>query len=168
MRNRFADYKLTGDVKALIEVTPEDIERYVAEHGSDIKPEDVKFTNHKIMQLNRNTIAENIKTILNEKGLSQAEVAEAIGVSPQCFNTWTQGKAIPRMGKLQALADYLHVNKSDLIEPPSEKSRMKRIMAYAERLSEMSLKVAEAYEKADERTKIAVEVALGIGGEDAV
>ena len=47
---------------------------------------------------------------------SQAEVAKAIGVSPQTFNTWCQGIAIPRMDKIQKLADYFCINKSDLIE----------------------------------------------------
>ena len=49
-------------------------------------------------------------------GKSQAEVAKAIGVSPQTFNTWCQGIAIPRMDKIQLLADYFGINKSDLIE----------------------------------------------------
>lgn len=47
---------------------------------------------------------------------NQREVANAIGVSPQTFNTWIQKKALPRMGKVQLLAEYFHINKSDLIE----------------------------------------------------
>ena len=47
---------------------------------------------------------------------TQKEIADAIGVSPQTFNTWCQGIALPRMGKVQLLADYFHINKSDLIE----------------------------------------------------
>ena len=46
----------------------------------------------------------------------QNEVAKAINVSPQTFNTWCQGIAIPRIGKLQKLADYFGINKSDLLE----------------------------------------------------
>lgn len=49
----------------------------------------------------------------------QAEVAKAINVSPQTFNTWCQGKALPRIGKVQSLADYFGINKSDLIEEKS-------------------------------------------------
>ena len=43
-------------------------------------------------------------------------MADAIGVSPQTFNTWCQGIALPRMGKVQLLADYFHISKSDLLE----------------------------------------------------
>lgn len=69
---------------------------------------------------------------------TQREIADAIGVSPQTFNTWCQGIAIPRMGKIQALADYFNINKSNLIEEHSvniDKSevadhRPNRIMVY--------------------------------------
>jgi len=55
---------------------------------------------------------------LNNK--TQKEVADAINVSPQTFNTWCQGIALPRMGKVQLLADYFHINKSDLIEDKTD------------------------------------------------
>lgn len=58
----------------------------------------------------------NLNTYVNASGKTQAEIAKAIGVSPQTFNTWCKGIAIPRMGKVQALADYFMINKSDLIE----------------------------------------------------
>ena len=61
----------------------------------------------------------NLKSLLTERSKNQLEVAKSIGVSPQTFNTWTQGIAIPRMGKLQKLADYFGVNKSDLLEEHS-------------------------------------------------
>ena len=59
---------------------------------------------------------DNLSKLLRQRGKSQREVAEAIGVSPQTFNTWMQGIAIPRMGKVQALADYFGVLKSALID----------------------------------------------------
>lgn len=56
--------------------------------------------------------------LINNK--MQKEVADAIGVSPQTFNTWMQGIALPRMGKVQKLADYFGISKSDLIDDKSE------------------------------------------------
>lgn len=58
----------------------------------------------------------NLLKYISASGKTQREIAEAIGVSPQTFNTWCQGIALPRMGKVQLLADYFHINKSDLIE----------------------------------------------------
>lgn len=54
---------------------------------------------------------------LSEK--TQKEVADAISVSPQTFNTWCQGIALPRMGKVQALSDYFKIKKSDLLDEKS-------------------------------------------------
>ncbi len=60
--------------------------------------------------------SKNLNKYLNKYSKSQKEVADAINVSPQTFNTWCQGIALPRMGKVQLLADYFHIDKSDLID----------------------------------------------------
>lgn len=62
--------------------------------------------------------AQNLKRLLNERNLNQNEVAKAINVSPQTFNTWCQEIAIPRMGKIELLAKYFNIKKSVLIDPP--------------------------------------------------
>ena len=64
----------------------------------------------------------NLNSYIEASGKTQLEIAKSIGVSPQTFNTWCKGIAIPRMGKVQALADYFHINKSDLIEDKSNSS----------------------------------------------
>ena len=62
----------------------------------------------------------NLLHYLESYDKTQLEVANAIGVSHQTFNTWCRGIALPRMGKIQLLADYFHINKSDLIEEHKE------------------------------------------------
>ena len=64
--------------------------------------------------------SKNLSKYLSKYDKTQKEVADAIGVSPQTFNTWCQGIALPRMGKVQALADYFGINKSDLIDDKSD------------------------------------------------
>lgn len=64
----------------------------------------------------RKIFANNLRRYLDKGNKTQREVADAIGVSPQTFNTWMQMVALPRMDKVQALADYFGVNKSDLLE----------------------------------------------------
>ena len=59
--------------------------------------------------------SKNLNKYLSLSNKTQKEVADAIGVSPQTFNTWCQGIALPRMGKVQLLADYFGIGKSDLI-----------------------------------------------------
>lgn len=62
----------------------------------------------------------NLNSYINASGKTQLEISKHIGVSPQTFNTWCKGIAIPRMGKVQALADYFGINKSDLLEEKTE------------------------------------------------
>lgn len=64
----------------------------------------------------------NLNYYLQQTDKTQKEIAASIGTSPQTFNTWCQGIAIPRMGKIQALADYFKINKSDLIEERKPKT----------------------------------------------
>lgn len=61
--------------------------------------------------------SQNLNNILRLKKKSQIEVANAIGVSQQTFNTWCRGVALPRMGKVQLLADYFNINMANLLEP---------------------------------------------------
>lgn len=65
--------------------------------------------------------SKNLNKYLSLFNKTQKEVADAIDVSPQTFNTWCQGIALPRMGKVQRLADYFGIGKTDLIdEKPSD------------------------------------------------
>lgn len=77
--------------------------------------------------------SKNLNYYLSKANQTQREVADAISVSPQTFNTWCQGIALPRMGKVQRLADYFHIEKSDLIDerteqPSSPKSNIVKIL----------------------------------------
>lgn len=67
----------------------------------------------------RLVFSRNLNHYLNSYRYTQREVADRIGVSAQTFNTWCQGIALPRMGKIQKLADFFGISKSDLIDPPS-------------------------------------------------
>lgn len=64
--------------------------------------------------------SKNLNNFLSLNNKTQKQVAEAINVSPQTFNTWCQGIALPRMGKVQKLADYFNIEKSDLIDEKRE------------------------------------------------
>ncbi len=76
-------------------------------------------------ELQKKILSRNLLNYLNVSKHTQKEVADSIGVSPQTFNTWCQGIALPRMGKLQLLADFFNINKSDLLEDkhPAASSR---------------------------------------------
>lgn len=58
----------------------------------------------------------NLTRVLKDKGLTQKEVADGIGVSQQTFNMWCVGKNLPRMDKIEKLSDYLGIRKADLLD----------------------------------------------------
>lgn len=79
----------------------------------------------------------NLLRYLHESHKSQSEVAAAIGVNHQTFSTWCCGIAYPRMGKIQALADYFNINKSDLIEDKSNQSDLDEAMDLYNQISRL-------------------------------
>ena len=64
----------------------------------------------------RAIFSKNLKHYMSLSGHTQKEVADAIGVSPQTFNTWIKGIALPRMGKVERLVNFFGIKKSDLID----------------------------------------------------
>jgi transcriptional regulator with XRE-family HTH domain len=69
---------------------------------------------------NREVFAKNLKRYLDNKGRTQKEVAEFVGVATSTFNDWMKGKKYPRMDKIERLANYFGILKSDLIEDKGE------------------------------------------------
>jgi transcriptional regulator with XRE-family HTH domain len=65
---------------------------------------------------NKNIFAENLQYYMDEKGVTRREVSEALGVSYFTFTSWVNGKKYPRMDKVEILAEYFGIQKSDLIE----------------------------------------------------
>lgn len=62
------------------------------------------------------SIAENIKKIRLEHGLSQAELGKIAGVSDKAVSTWELGTKIPRMGAVEKMANYFGVPKSAIVD----------------------------------------------------
>jgi len=69
----------------------------------------------------RQIFSSNLRRFIDVSGKTQKEIADAIGVSQQIMNVWARGKAIPRMGKIQKLADFFGIEKSELIDEQTEK-----------------------------------------------
>ncbi len=67
---------------------------------------------------NKKIFAKNLAHYLERSGRDQKEVAEAVGVAPSTFNEWMRAKKYPRIDKIEMLANYFGVLKSDLIEEP--------------------------------------------------
>lgn len=76
---------------------------------------------------NKEVIAKNLKHYLQRSGRTQKELATIVGVAPSTFNDWLKGKKYPRIDKIEILADYFKILKSDLIEDkPQEHKEMQK------------------------------------------
>lgn len=76
----------------------------------------------------RKVFATNLNHYINASGKQQKEVAEDLGFSPTTFNTWCTGKILPRMGKIQSIADYFGILKTDLLNSKDYKNQKEEFM----------------------------------------
>lgn len=89
-------------------------------------------------------LAENLREIMSEKGISQQTLANAIGVTEASVSFWLSGRKYPTPGKVQKIADYLGVRKSRLIDKQDgPTTRAEQIAAKLERLTENQLNIIE-------------------------
>lgn len=65
---------------------------------------------------NKETFSKNLKYYLDRSGRTQVEIAENIGVSKGAITEWLKGRKYPRIDKIEMLANYFGIQKSDLIE----------------------------------------------------
>lgn len=61
-------------------------------------------------------VRENIIKLRNLTGVTQAELGRIAGVSRSAVSLWEIGESEPRMGAVQALSDYFHIRKANIIE----------------------------------------------------
>lgn len=65
---------------------------------------------------NKNIFATNLKRLMDLNKKSRKDISEALGISYYTVTDWVKGKKYPRMDKVELLARYFGVLKSDLIE----------------------------------------------------
>lgn len=69
---------------------------------------------------NKNTFASNLKKYMELNDKSRRDICDDLGFSYYTFSDWVNGKKYPRMDKVEMLANYFGILKSDLIEDKSE------------------------------------------------
>ena len=70
---------------------------------------------------NKEVFARNLSLYLSRSGKSQREMADIMGVSSSTFNEWIKAKKYPRIDKIEFMANYFGILKSDLIEDHEDK-----------------------------------------------
>lgn len=66
--------------------------------------------------------SKNLNHFMELNGKTQTDLINDLGFNKSAVSTWCNGTRLPRMDKVETLAKYFGVNRSDLIEDKSEKA----------------------------------------------
>ena len=73
------------------------------------------------MSESKRIMAQNIKRYMEQKGVTNQQLCVDLGFKYTTFMDWIKGVTYPRIGKVEAMANYFGCEKSDLIEDKKEK-----------------------------------------------
>lgn len=97
------------------------------------------------MENSKTVFARNLQKYMNENGKTRNDICHDLGFRYSTFADWFRGLKYPRIDKIELLANYFGIEKSDLIEekqPTPEGG-----------LSEIAIKVAELVDMLPEESR---------------
>ena len=108
----------------------------------------------------RKTFVENLNFYMKVNHKNQMDLICDLGFSSSTISNWCTGKKLPRMNKIELLAEYFGVEKSDLIEKKETEGTRTvsitdqdaRMLYYYHRLDEEGRK--KLMERADELNRL--------------
>ena len=110
---------------------------------------------------NKRIMAQNIKRYMDRKGVTNQQLCDDLGFKYTTFMDWIKGVTYPRIGKVEAMANYFGCEKSDLIEDEKNKpveddglsENMRALIDFAKSVpedkAEMILRVMKSIVEAD-------------------
>ena len=69
----------------------------------------------------------NLENLMSSRGIDRNKLCSDLGLKYTTVRDWLKGITYPRIGKIELLADYFGVNKSDLIEDKSQEIKELKI-----------------------------------------
>lgn len=76
---------------------------------------------------NKQIMANNIKFYLNKSGKTQKEICKDLGIAETTFSGWVRAVTYPRIDKIEKMANYFGIEKSDLVEDKTKKDNDKSL-----------------------------------------
>lgn len=71
---------------------------------------------------NKKIMGENIQYYMDKMGIERKDFAKAIGVPYSSLTDWINGKTYPRIDKIEKMANFFGISKSDLVEERKDDS----------------------------------------------
>ena len=81
---------------------------------------------------NKEIFSINLKRLMEQKGVSRQDLSKVLGVSYFTISDWVNGKKYPRMDKVEMLAAYFGILKSDLIEEKGMNKTLPQVQTLTE------------------------------------
>ncbi len=78
---------------------------------------------------NKKIMAKNLRYYIEKSGKERRELAEIWGFPYSTVSEWVNGKKYPRIDRIEIMADYFGILKSDLIEEKTTEEKDNDIMA---------------------------------------
>lgn len=72
---------------------------------------------------NKEILSKNLKYYMGKSGKDRRELAEIWGFPYSTVTEWINGRKYPRIDRIEIMADYFGILKSDLIEEKTEEHR---------------------------------------------
>lgn len=61
-------------------------------------------------------VAKNLQYFLDRKGINQTQMAQDLGYPEMTVSNWMKAKTYPRVDKVQEMADYFNIKRSDITD----------------------------------------------------
>lgn len=71
---------------------------------------------------NKKIMSKNIQYYMDKNNKSRNDMCEALGVKYTTFTDWVKGNTYPRIDKIELMANYFGISKSDLVEENSHEN----------------------------------------------
>lgn len=100
---------------------------------------------------NKKIIAQNIRYYMNVNNVTQTDLCNTLGFKIPTLSDWLHAKTYPRIDKIEMLANYFGIEKSDLIEDRKDNiaelvisdENMKKIITHYDKLNQIGKQEAE-------------------------
>ena len=87
--------------------------------------------------------SKNLNRLMNENSKTQSDIINDLGIKQTTLSDWINAKKYPRIDKIEMLANYFRVQKSDLIE--KERPELNMLFRTAEQLTDNELLEIQRY-----------------------
>lgn len=110
--------KNSKDKKIVIYSTNTDDSNYIENFENNYDNDDITIITEGQSEIEylKKILSKNLKEYMYKKGKNVTDLSKEIKISYSTVNDWYNGKKYPRADKIQLLADYFDVEKSDLTE----------------------------------------------------